>query len=88
MMLRLITAMLTGLILAATLVAPAEARDKDRPKAEKVITVYLGAHTGRGIEREINDLHGRMEREGWRFAQMVPHVENSDTEGVWVTYVR
>lgn len=87
-MLRPITITMTGLILAATLVAPVEARDKDKPTADKVITLYLGAHTGRGIEREINELHGKMEREGWRFAQMVPHMENSDTEGLWVTYTR
>lgn len=85
---RYMTTLLTGLVLAAMLVAQVEARDKDKPKADKVITLYLGAHTGGGIEREINELHGRMERDGWRFAQMVPHVENSDTEGVWVTYVR
>ena len=87
-MLRTMTAVFTGLTLATTLVMPVQARDKDKPKAEKVITVYLGAHTGRGIEHEINELHGKMERDGWRFAQMVPHMENSDTEGVWVTYVR
>jgi len=40
------------------------------------------------VAKDVNELHAKMEKDGWRFASMVAHTENGDTEGVWVTYTR
>ena len=66
---------------------PVEAADK-APPAKTMITIHVNGHLGKGLAREVNELHGKMEAEGWRFASLVPHTENGDTEGLWVTYVR
>jgi hypothetical protein len=70
----------------ATLVPRSLAADQD--KAVNVVTIHVKAHTGSGVAKGVNELHAKMEKEGWRFASMVAHYENGDTEGVWVTYTR
>ena len=79
------------LIVAATLagatVAPA-ALSADQQQAANIITIHVAAHSGSGVAKDVNELHAKMEKEGWRFASMVAHYENADTKGVWVTYTR
>jgi len=74
-------------IIVALLATPA-ARAADKARAETIITVYVNAHTGHGLEKDVNALHARMEQEGWKFADLEPHLENGDTEGAWVTYTK
>jgi hypothetical protein len=81
----LATAAAAVAILATAL--PGQAADK-HPAARTMITVHVNGHLGSGLAREVNELHAKMEAEGWRFAGLVPHTENGDTEGLWVTYVR
>lgn len=70
------------------LLAPAPARAAEPPRAATIITIYVNAHTGHGLEKDVNALHARMEQEGWKFADLEPHLENGDTEGAWVTYTK
>lgn len=72
----------------AALVAAPGAQAADEAGAAKVVTVYVSAHTGKGIAKDVNELHARMEQDGWKFADLEPHVENGDTEGAWVTYTK
>jgi hypothetical protein len=64
------------------------AKDKPLPPATTMTTVYVEAHSGSTITKEVNGMHARMEAEGWRFASLVVHTENGDTKGVWVTYTK
>jgi len=74
--------------LACTLVlAPAQAAEKDH-EARHTITVHIGGHLGNGLAKDANEMHAKMEAEGWRFVSLAVHTENGDTEGLWVTYVR
>jgi hypothetical protein len=64
------------------------AKDKPLPAATTMTTVYVEAHGGKAITKDVNALHARMEAEGWKFASLVLHTENGDTKGVWVTYTK
>jgi hypothetical protein len=59
-------------------------------EAEKpaALTVHIDGHGGGGIAKKLNEMHAQMARDGWEFADMEPHTENGDTEGVWVTYTK
>ena len=81
-MLPVIAALAAGLALA-----PAQASDR-HPEARHVITVHIDGHLGSELARKTNEMHAKMEAEGWRFAGLTAHTENGDTEGLWVTYVR
>ena len=81
---RLLTAVLAA---AAIATFPAVAKDK-KTAADTMVTVYISAHGGSSIAKKVNAMHLSMEAKGWRFAAMEVHTENSDTEGVWVTYVK
>jgi hypothetical protein len=80
--------LLAAAVMAATLAAAPAALAAEPPKATTVVTVYINAHGGGSIARETNESHAKMEKEGWRFADLEVHAENGDTEGVWVTYVK
>ena len=75
----------TAVLAAAPLVATAK---DEAPKAANVITMYVAGHGGSSLTKEMNELHGKMEQQGWRFADMEVHTENGDTEGFWVTYTK
>lgn len=62
------------------------AGDQEAPRT--ITTVYVNAHTGGSLAKDVNELHARMEKEGWKFADLAIHMENGDTEGAWVTYVK
>jgi len=76
-----------ALLVAITVLAPAQAAEKHQ-LARKVVTVHIDGHLGSGLAKKTNEMHAKMEAEGWRFAAMAPHMENGDTEGLWITYVR
>ena len=71
----------------ATFPAVTVAKDK-KTAADTMVTVYISAHGGSSIAKKVNEMHLAMEEKGCRFAAMEVHTENSDTEGVWVTYVK
>jgi len=81
-----------ALLLAALATAPfaslpASAADK-KDHADTIVTVYISGHGGGSIAKEMNAMHVKMEAAGWRFADVAIHVENEDTEGAWITYVK
>jgi hypothetical protein len=77
-------------VLAASLgAAPlAFAKDKPLPPATTMTTVYVEGHGGTAVTKDVNELHAKMEAEGWKFASLVLHTENGDTKGVWVSYTK
>ena len=80
--------LLAAVVTATALVtAPATNAAKQTSPAT-MVTVYISAHGGSSIAKKINEMHKTMEAQGWRFADMEVHSENSDTEGVWITYVK
>ena len=88
---KLTTRVLAASVLASALVAlPAMAKDKDKDKktADNIATVYVSAHGASTMAKKVNESHAKMEAKGWRFADMELHVENSDTEGAFITYVK
>jgi len=80
--------LLNAAVMAATLATAPAALAAEPPKATTVVTVYINAHGGGSIAKEANASHAKMEKEGWRFADLEVHGENGDTEGVWITYVK
>ena len=74
--------------LAASLAAtPAIAAEP--PAGAKTVTVYLGTSLGKKMAaKDINEMHAKMEKDGWRFVDLEAQLENGDTEGVWLTYTR
>ena len=74
--------------LAAGLVFAAAQASEVHQLAQHVVTVHIDGHLGSGLAKKANEMHAKMETEGWRFASLAVHTENGDTEGLWVTYVR
>ena len=74
----------------ATALFVAQAAFASEPAAPaKTVTVYVGMTFGKKkAAEEINATHVKMEKDGWRFADMETNTENGDTEGFWVTYTR
>jgi hypothetical protein len=80
---------LAAAIATAVLVAaPAGAADKKKETADTIMTVYVSAHGGKEMAKDINASHAAMEAQGWRFADLEIHTENGDTEGAWITYTK
>ncbi|MCU0975238.1 MAG: hypothetical protein MUC71_02860 [Steroidobacteraceae bacterium] len=80
---------LAACVAAAVLVAaPAVAADKKKETADNLVTVYVMAHGGKEMAKDINASHAAMEAQGWRFADLEIHTENGDTEGAWITYTK
>lgn len=80
---------LAAALAAAVLVAaPAVAADKKKETADTIVTVYVGAHGGKEMAKDINASHVAMEAQGWRFADLEIHTENGDTQGAWITYTK
>ena len=73
---------------ASLVIAPMALAKEEKYVATSVITVYLSAHGGSQIAEKLNELHGKMEQQGWKFADLQIHTENSDTKGAWVTYTK
>ena len=75
-------------VTAAMAIAPAgDAADQPMPTA--TITVYVGMSLGKKAgAKDVNEMHAKMEKDGWRFADLEAQTENGDTEGVWLTYTK
>ena len=85
----LTTRLLAASVLASALVAlPVLAKDKEKETADNIVTVYVSAHGASTMDKKVNESHAKMEAQGLRFADMELHVENSDTEGAFITYVK
>jgi len=53
------------------------------------MTVYISMHYGKSsVAKDINAMHTKMEKDGWRFADLETNSENGDTEGFWLTYTK
>lgn len=86
---KLTTSVLAASVLASALtVLPALAKDKEKDTADDIVTVYVSAHGASTMAKKVNESHAKMEAKGWRFADMELHVENADTEGAFITYVK
>ena len=81
-------ALAATLAAAMLVVAPVAGAKEEKPVATTMTTVYVDGHGGSEIARKVNELHGKMEQQGWRFADLEIHEENSDTKGAWVTYTK
>ena len=88
MKIRLSAVLAATLATASLAMTPLALAKEEKYVATSVITVYLSAHGGNQISEKINELHGKMEQQGWKFADLQIHSENSDTKGVWVTYTK
>lgn len=80
--------LLAAAICATALIAAPSFAEKKKEMADNVVTVYISGHGGSTLAKKINESHVKMEAAGWRFADMEIHTENSDTEGVLLTYVK
>lgn len=79
----IISTLVAALAVAATAIAA------DQPAPATTMTVYVGMNLGKkNAAKDLNAMHEKMAKEGWRFADMETNVENGDTEGFWVTYTR
>ena len=73
---------------AAMAVAPA-IQAADPPLPTTTVTVYVGMTFGKKAgAKDVNAMHAKMEKDGWRFASLEANTENGDTEGVWLTYTK
>lgn len=81
--------LLAAITLAAALIAAPAALAADEPAPTAAVTVYVGMHYGKnGAAKDINAMHAKMEKDGWRFADLESNSENGDTEGFWLTYTK
>ncbi|HZF27218.1 MAG TPA: hypothetical protein VEZ88_13215 [Steroidobacteraceae bacterium] len=74
------------LVTATLLLNSAHAANNDQAAAPPaILTVYVEEHYGSA--KKLNEAHNKYHAQGYRFASMVAHRENSDQEGLWITYV-
>lgn len=89
---RNLTIVATAIGLAAGLAAMlASAKDEAEPVATATpaaTTIYLSGHIGSSTAKKLDEMHVKMAKDGWHFADMEVHSENSDTEGLWITYTK
>lgn len=52
------------------------------------LSAVLAATLATASLAKVNELHAKMEQQGWKFADLQIHSENSDTKGVLVTYTK
>jgi ABC-type glycerol-3-phosphate transport system substrate-binding protein len=78
------------LVAALAAASAALAADQAAPAtAATAVTVYISMHYGKkSAAKDMNAMHEKMEKDGWRFADLETNSENGDTEGVWITYVK
>lgn len=80
---------LTVAVIATTLSATPAVFAAEPAAAATTVTVYVGMTFGKKkAAEEINEMHAKMQKDGWRFTDMETNMENGDTEGFWVTYTR
>jgi hypothetical protein len=64
----------------------ASAADKGPPPTIK--TVFVEGHGQGSMADKINKVHAEMAAKGWNFVDLEVYTENSDMQGVFVTYQR
>ena len=80
---------MVAVALAAVLAAVPVALAADQAAPITVVTVYIGMNFGKkSAAKDINEMHEKMAKDGWRFADMEGNLENGDTEGFWLTYIK
>jgi hypothetical protein len=67
--------------------AAPQAADKT-PAAQNVITVWVNGKGQKVFAETVNEQHGMMEAQGWKFSDMEVYVEDGDMQGAFVTYVK
>jgi hypothetical protein len=75
-----------AVVTAALLLNSASAADKEPAAPAAILTVYVSE--GGSSVKSMNEAHNKYFAQGYRFASMVSHDEDSDHKGVWITYVR
>ena len=53
-------------------------------RADWTHVVYLKRTESRHQTRLLNELHSVMAKRGWRYLEMMPHMEDGDLRGIWV----
>jgi hypothetical protein len=78
------------LVAAATLIiASAQtAWSADAPVAKTAVTVFVSKGSASSVTKSLNQLHAKMEADGWVYRDMGVYTEDGDLQGIFVTYVR
>ena len=48
--------------------------------------IYIARIDGKRMTLALNELHATMAERGWLLFDMMPHIEDADLKGIWVTY--
>jgi hypothetical protein len=51
-------------------------------------TVWVDGKGQSAMASEVSEMHAKMNKEGWRFADLEVYTEDGDMKGMFVTYVR
>ena len=73
--------------MAMLVVSAASAADKESTPAT-IKTVFVSGHGEGSMADKVNKMHAEMAAKGWKFADLDIYIENSDMQGIFVTYVR
>lgn len=80
---------MVAIVLAAALAAAPATLAAEQAAPTMAVTVYISMNFGKkGAVKDMNEMHEKMAKDGWRFADMEGNLENGDTEGFWLTYTR
>ena len=81
--------LMIAVTLTTAITAAPAALAADPPMPTTAVTVYVGMPFGKSAgAKDVNAMHAKMEKDGWRFADLETNNENGDTEGVWLTYTK
>ena len=81
-----ITTLFAAAILTALCVQPALAADP--APAKSMVTVFISKGSASAVTKALNEMHAKMEADGWAYKDMGVYTENGDLQGLFVTYVR
>lgn len=73
-------------VLSALCFQPALAADP--APAKNMVTVFISKGSASSVTKAVNEMHAKMEAEGWSYKDMDVYIENGDLQGLFVTYVR
>jgi hypothetical protein len=83
----LASATAVAIVAGAFFAAAPQAADKT-PAAQNVTTVWVNGKGQKAFAETVNEQHGMMEAQGWKFADMEIYIEDGDMQGAFVTYVK
>lgn len=81
-----IATLMAAAVLSAFCFQPALADDP--APAKNTVTVFISKGGASSVIKAANEMHAKMEAEGWKYADMNVYIENGDLQGLFVTYVR